>query len=73
MADLRKVQNEKIKSIAQKFGINCILYGSGYPVREPNVVVIAKDSFNRGGNGYDVYIYPKGAGYDKPCIYYSIE
>jgi len=73
MIDLRKVQNAKIKALANKFGINCILYGSGYPVREPNIVVIAKDSFNRGGNGYDVYIYPDGAGYDKKCIYYSIE
>lgn len=64
--------DSKVREIANAHGIDCILYGSGYPVNKPNIVVNYKDAISGEGCGYNVYIYPEGGGYNKPCIYISI-
>jgi short-subunit dehydrogenase len=62
----------KVKEIASQFGIDCILYGSGYPVSKPNIVVTYKDALSGEGSGYNVYVYPEGDGYGKPYKYFSV-
>ena len=63
--------NQKVKEIAKQFAIDKILYGSGYPVTEPNIVVSYKDAITTGEIGYDLFIYPNG--FNDEYIYYSIQ
>lgn len=51
-----------ISEIQKKYNINKVLFGSGYNVEEPNIVVV----------GYDVFVYPEGKGYGKKCIYINL-
>ena len=67
-----KTCDAKVEEIANQFGIDCVLYGSGYPVSKPNIVVSYKDALSGEGSGYNVYVYPDGEGCGKPCKYFSV-
>jgi predicted TIM-barrel fold metal-dependent hydrolase len=66
--------NQIVRNLGKEYGIEKILYGSGYPVTEPNIVVSNKDAITTSEIGYDVFIYPNGNfGYKDEYKYYSIQ
>jgi len=50
-----------IKQISEHYNISTVLYGTGDNLCIPHIVVVYEYGETR------VWIYPEGAGYNKPC------
>jgi len=72
MNSVEKELTQKIQSIADSYGIKDIYYGAGYPIEKPHIVAIWKDSWSGEGYGYNLWVYPEGAGSGKPKKYFSV-
>jgi hypothetical protein len=72
MNSVEKELSQEIQRIADSYGIKDIYYGSGYPILTPHIVAIWKDSWSGEGYGYNLWVYPEGAGSGKPRKYFSV-
>lgn len=74
ISEFWKSCNERVREIAREYSIDKVLYGSGYPVSTPNIVVMYKDAITGEGMGYNVFVYPNGNnGYKDEYKYFSID
>lgn len=69
---IEKELTAQIQQIADSFGIKDIYYGTGYPIEGPHIVAVWKDAWSGEGYGYNLYVYPEGAGPGKPRKYFSV-
>jgi hypothetical protein len=62
----------KLQEIAARLQTDRVVHGTGYPVKEPHLLVTTMDAWSGEGMGYNLIWYPEGETYNSPRHFGSI-